>query len=71
MLHASARGGVDLTEEERTVDGIKRNIEAQLAEYEQAIDEAVAWHQNWKARQPKGFRAARRKPQPANEGVEF
>jgi hypothetical protein len=39
---------------------IKTSIAVQLDEYEQAIKKAVTWHSQWKARQPKGFRALRR-----------
>lgn len=38
----------------------KRQIDVQMAEYEQAINEAVTWYRGWKDRQPKGFRATRR-----------
>jgi hypothetical protein len=39
---------------------IKASIAIQLDEFEQAIRKAVTWHSQWKARQPKGFRALRR-----------
>ncbi len=39
----------------------KRQIGLQLEEYQQAIGAAVTWHQDWKAKRPKGFRAARRR----------
>lgn len=38
------------------VEAMKRNIEMQLQEYAEAINKAVAWHRDWKQRQPKGFR---------------
>jgi hypothetical protein len=38
------------------IEAMKRNIEQQLKEYEDAIEAAVTWHREWKARQPKGFR---------------
>lgn len=43
------------------IDGMKRNIDAQMAEYAVAIDKAVAWINGWKAMRPRGFRAKRRK----------
>ena len=46
-----------MTREEENIEGMKRNIEAQLAEYEQAMDNARRWYLEWKARQPKGFRS--------------
>jgi hypothetical protein len=39
---------------EQTIEGMKRNIEAQLVEYEQAIKDAKAWYRQWKAK--RGFR---------------
>jgi hypothetical protein len=41
---------------EHEIEAMKRNIEAQLDEYERTIAAAAAWHRDWKARQPKGFR---------------
>ena len=40
---------------------LRRNIDIQLAEYEAAHAAAAEWHAAWKARQPQGFRATRRK----------
>lgn len=46
-----------MTEHEKTIEGMKRNIEAQLVEYEQAINAASAWYREWKKRQQhRGFR---------------
>lgn len=39
---------------------IKRQIETQLAEYEESLVGAVNYWKDWKSRQPKGFRRARR-----------
>jgi hypothetical protein len=41
---------------EQEIEAIKRNIEKQLDEYEQAIRDAAGWSASWKARQPRGFR---------------
>lgn len=43
-----------MTEEEKTIDGMKRNIEEQLREYEQAIAAAKVWYRQWQAK--RGFR---------------
>lgn len=43
------------------IDAIKRNIDAQLKEYAEAINGASSWMAAWKARLPKGFRGPRRK----------
>ena len=39
---------------EQDIDGMKRNIDAQLVEYEQAIKAAVIWYREWKSK--RGFR---------------
>ncbi len=39
---------------EQNIEGLKRNIEAQLVEYEQAIAAAKAWYSQWKSK--RGFR---------------
>jgi len=45
---------------EQNIEGMKRNIEAQLREYKQAIEDAQIWYQCWKARgRAKGFRCVR------------
>ena len=41
---------------EQEIEAMKRNIDQQLIEYEEAIKKAVAWQREWKAKQPKGFR---------------
>ena len=40
---------------QQDIEAMKRNIEKQLDEYAAAINAAAKWHQEWKARQPKGF----------------
>lgn len=44
---------------EQEIEAMKRNIEKQLEEYKEAINAAAAWHEAWKARQPKGFKVRR------------
>jgi hypothetical protein len=44
---------------EQEIEAMKRNIERQLDEYEQAIEAAKKWDAEWRARQPKGFRVRR------------
>lgn len=39
-----------MTERERTIQGMKRNIEAQLDEYAAAIAAYEAWMADWRAR---------------------
>lgn len=46
---------------EQEIEAMKRNIDAQLDEYEKAIGDAVIWYRAWKARQPKGFRGLKTK----------
>lgn len=42
---------------EHEIEAMKRNIEAQLTEYAQAINDAKSWYQKWQLRQrAKGFR---------------
>jgi hypothetical protein len=53
-----------MTEQEQTIEGMKRNIEAQLAEYEQEIAAAKLWYQKWQAK--RGFRCVE---QNKREGV--
>lgn len=43
------------------IERIKVSIDVQMVEYEAAISAAVEWYAGWKAKQPKGFRANRRK----------
>ncbi len=43
-----------MTEHEQNIDGMKRNIEAQLVEYAQAIASAKASYIQWKSK--RGFR---------------
>lgn len=50
-----------MTEQEKTIEGMKANIEAQLREYEEAIIAAVQWHSDWQKRQQnRGFRCTER-----------
>ena len=41
---------------------MKKQIEVQLDEYAEAIKAYETWMAAWRARQPRGFRAKRRKP---------
>lgn len=50
------------------IEAIKRNIEAQLVEYAQAINAADTWWRRWLAKRPKGFRGIRRR-KPAAEAA--
>lgn len=43
-----------MTDQEQNIDGMKRNIEAQLVEYELAIKAAKLWYREWKSK--RGFR---------------
>lgn len=53
---------------EQNIEGMKRNIEAQLSEYEQAIANAKAWYSGWQERQrAKGFRCTQDQPAPKRE----
>lgn len=58
------KGGVDapkiLPAPDSEIELRKRQIDVQMKEYEQAMADALAWHRDWKARRPKGFRATRR-----------
>ena len=45
---------------EAEIELMKRQIEVQLVEYAEAIDAYAKWMAEWRARQPKGFRAVRR-----------
>lgn len=51
------------------IEAMKRNIEKQLDEYEQAIRAAAAWHRDWKRRQgPPTFRCDKPLPtKPASD----
>ena len=49
-----------MTEQEQNIEGMKRNIEAQLREYEEAIAAAKAWSRDWQERErSKGFLCVR------------
>lgn len=43
------------------IDFIKRDIEIQLEEYKTALKDFAQWMREWKARQPQGFRAVKRR----------
>lgn len=43
-------------------DRILTGLETQVREYREEMAAALDWHSAWKGRQPKGFRAKRRKP---------
>lgn len=47
---------------EEEIARVKRSVEQQLDDLEAASVAALDWWNGWKARQPKGFRATRRKP---------
>lgn len=45
---------------EAEIELMKKQIEIQLDEYAEAMANAERWYTEWKARQPKGFKATRR-----------
>lgn len=47
------------------IELMKKQIEIQLDEYAEAIAAYEKWMADWRARQPKGFRAAQRKARQA------
>lgn len=53
-MHEKSNGRFPCNYVDQNIEGMKRNIEAQLVEYEQAIKDAKAWYLRWKAK--RGFR---------------
>lgn len=45
---------------EHEIEAMKRNIEAQVDEYERAVEDYARWLAEWQAQHPKGFRCTRR-----------